>query len=440
MRSFCPTIRGAEALLVEELTSMGATDVKKSGGVALPPLRVAYHACLWSRLASRILQNRWPFPAATPEALYGGIRHIHWPEHIPHKGTFAIDFTTVRSAITHPHFGALKTKDAIADQFTSIKGSRPDVAILRPDVRVHVHVFEDQATAYIDLSGESLHRRGYRSDRGAMAPLKEALADTILVLSGWQKMLDGDPRDAPSDVDQSTTTQPASLTAKDAGTLAFLDPLCGSGTLPIEAALIALKVPPGFKRTYFGFTGWLGHDAILWDEIRKAAGLSTQSPVTTHQPRTKPSMTADAETSLLNRLKNAGNLLPDGRRLLIRGSDSDPEAVKTANENARLAGVQEIVKFECKPLERVTPPSMATRGSFVCNPPYGKRLSPDEGANLHELYPEIGDILKSRFKGWDAAVFSGNREVAKHIGLKPSAKIPLFNGAIECRLFRFQVY
>jgi len=370
--------RGAADLLTAELSTFGALELRERpyGATCSGPLEVAYRACLWSRVASRVLMTLHVADAPTPEALYAAARAIDWSQHIGPTSTIAVDFDSTRSAVTHTRFGALKVKDAIVDQLRDLRGDRPNVDTLRPDVRISVKVVADRATIAIDLSGDSLHRRDWRG-AGVAAPLKENLAATLLLRAGW-----------------------ADIAAAGGS---FVDPMCGSGTLPIEAALIATDTAPGLTRKYFGFSGWAQHDAPLWNRLlEEARARSTLASFQT------------------------------GR---IFGSDIDARAVQAAQEGARLAGVDRIVKFAQMPLVRVTRPEGL--GLMVVNPPYGERLGDEEG--LRDLYRELGLVLRERFDGWQAAVFTGNPGLGREIGLDAKRRHHLYNGPIEAHLLRFDV-
>jgi len=381
---FATTAKGMEELLAAELRGFGAAAVAvgRAGVSFRGPLETAYQACLWSRVANRVLLPLASFPAPTPEALYRGIRTIRWSEHLAPGRTLAVDFATSRSAITHSHFGALKTKDAIVDQLRDQTGTRPSVSVERPDVRVNVYLHDDRATVSIDLSGESQHRRGYRERRG-VAPLKENLAAAVLLLAGWPKL------------------------ARAGAPL--IDPMCGSGTLPIEAALMAADVAPGRARPYFGFLGWRGHQAALWGRlVREAEEREIRDP----------------------------------RRLPpIRGYDADAAAVRAALANVERAGLRGKVHIEKRALADCEPITARVegeiRGLLVTNPPYGERLGNSEG--LAELYAGLGDILRRKFMGWTGYVLTGNPNLAKRIGLRAARRHVLFNGAIECRLLAFPI-
>src|ERR1700761_6161944 len=238
--------RGLADLLARELVTFGAQNVKeRSTGVAFTgSLRAAYRACLESRIANRVFLELGHFEVSDAEGFYKAVRSIDWPAHLAPGATLACDFSGRHPFITHTHFGALKLKDAIVDSIRDSTGSRPDVALERPSVRVHAHANGNAITVSLDLSGESLHRRGYRGEAGE-APLKENVAAGILMRSGWGEMA--------------------------AAGAQFLDPMCGSGTLVIEAAIIAAGIAPGLMREYYGFLGWRGHDAQVWQEVLEAA-------------------------------------------------------------------------------------------------------------------------------------------------------------------------
>ncbi len=375
---FAATPKGMEALLARELRALGAVRVRpgRAGVYFEGDLATAYRTCLWSRLASRVL---WPlvrFAAPTPEALYEGVRAIHWDEHLAPAGTLAVRFEAVDSAITHSQFGALKVKDAIVDQLRERYGERPSIDRERPDVRVHVYLHRDQASLGIDLSGAALHRRGYREESGP-APLKENLAAALLVCSGWPRLAESG---AP-----------------------FADPLCGSGTLPIEAALMAFDIAPGLLRPYFGFLRWRGHDPIVWAELLEEA-----------------------------RARRAEGM----RDNAIVGSDSDPMAVQRARGHVASAGLAEKIRIErCALGDRE--PQAGRTGLVVANPPYGERLGRDP--DLPRLYATLGDALKRAFPGWRAAVFTANAGLAHRLRAVPEHTHVLYNGALCCRLYCFDV-
>ncbi|MCB1878812.1 MAG: bifunctional 23S rRNA (guanine(2069)-N(7))-methyltransferase RlmK/23S rRNA (guanine(2445)-N(2))-methyltransferase RlmL [Gammaproteobacteria bacterium] len=364
-----------EQLLAEELRNLGAVDVAESrvGASFNGTLETAYKTCLWSRTANRILLPLASFAAETPAALYEGVQCVSWSDHFGVTQSFAVECNSSRSQISHSHFAALKVKDAIADQFRERQGARPSVQVEQPDILINLYLLRDQATLSLDLSGESLHRRGYR-EQGLGAPLKENLAAAMLLRAGWPEM------------------------AARGG--ALLDPMCGSGTLPIEAVLMAADIAPGLLRRHWGFLHWKQHDEALWNRllaeahVRREKGLA-QLPV-------------------------------------IVGCDQSAPAVRSAQTNAARAGLQGRVRFEQRELSQAAPVSAAVNGLVVANPPYGERLGRD--SDLPRLYRLLGDTLKQRFTGWQAAILTGTPELGKRLGLRARKIYSLFNGAIECKL------
>jgi 23S rRNA (guanine2445-N2)-methyltransferase / 23S rRNA (guanine2069-N7)-methyltransferase len=378
-RFFATAAFGTADLLGSELQALGAGAIAvTAGGVSFEGgLEAAYRACLWSRVAMRVLLPLARFSAADADALYAGVAAIDWQRHFGVDDTFVVDFTSTRSALTHTQFGAQRTKDAIVDGFRAAVGRRPSVDALAPTLRINVHVERDVATVSIDLAGDSLHRRGYRERQGP-APLRETLAAAVLLRAGWP-------------------------TIAAAGG-AFVDPMCGSGTLPIEAALIAGDVAPGLLRTRFGFEGWRGHDAGLWQRLRAEADL-----------------------------RRARGLLVSGR---IFGFDRDPLAVKAARLHASNAGLGDLVR--CTPCELAQlPDAPAPTGLLATNPPYGERLG--EEAALESTYAELGRRLRDGYRGWEAAVLTGNPPLGRKLGIAARRTHRMMNGAIECRLLRMTV-
>jgi 23S rRNA (guanine2445-N2)-methyltransferase / 23S rRNA (guanine2069-N7)-methyltransferase len=375
---------GTADLAAEELAGCGATEISvQRGGVACAAsLETAYRACLWSRVANRVLLRVAEFSAATPEALYDGVRGVAWHEHLDAAGTLAVDCTSGRSAITHTQFAALKVKDAVVDQFRERVGSRPSVDVAAPDVRINLHLDRNVATLALDLSGDSLHRRGYRGAQGA-APLKENLAAAVLLRAGWPKLVG----------------------AAD-GPLGFVDPMCGSGGLAIEAALIAADAAPGLLRNYFGFLGWRGHDEPLWQRLLEEA--------------------AERRRAALARL--------DG--IALRAYDRESAAVRSTLENAARAGFAKHLHAERRELADL-PVAPAPRGLVAVNPPYGERLGDAE--KLEPLYALLGQKLREHFVGWQAAVLTGNPPLGRSLKIKAKRTHVLWNGPIECRLLRFDI-
>ncbi len=385
LRYFATCPKGLELLLSEELEALGAVDTKTTvAGVYFNGgLEIAYKACLWSRLANRILLPLASFSSETAEELYDGVLQIQWLDHMRAEGSLLVRFTGTNRMIVNTHFGALKVKDAIVDQIRDATGLRPSISKEAPDLRINLHLARGEAHLSLDLSGDSLHRRGYRSQGGA-APLKENLAAALLIRSGWPE-----------------------LAAKQ---WPMIDPMCGSGTLPIEAALMAAGIAPGLLRQSFGFERWLKHDAGLWQSLLNEA----------QQQR----LEAQASTDL-----------PE-----IHGYDASPNAVTIAKGNAVLAGVDRWVRIshrELAELKPLTHKKNLDQGLLLTNPPYGERLS--EVPVVRYLYQNLGDALKQHFVGWRAAVFTGNPDLGKAVGIHSSKQYRLFNGAIPSQLLLFDV-
>ncbi len=369
---------GASSVLSDELKEFGALDVKeRSHDVKFQgTLETGYRTCLWSRTATRVLLSLGSVEAGSTGALFEGLKRFDWREHLAPGATLACDCTGGNAAIRHTIYGSQLLKDAVCDSLRESTGERPDVRPERPDVLLHLHVEGPTALVSVDFSGESLHRRGYRSE-GGRAPLKENVAAAVLLRAGWRGM------------------------AAEGG--ALVDPMCGSGTFLIEAALIASDAAPALDREYFGFLGWRGHDAELWSRLREEATKRR----TAHAPR----------------------------RCIV-GSDIDADAVRMAIDNAAQAGVAEWVHIEKRALESVTAPR-GPAGLVVANPPYGERIGAD--SELPALYAELGRVLRERFGGWQAAILTGDPPLARHLGIYAKRTHRVFNGAIECRLLRFDL-
>jgi 23S rRNA (guanine2445-N2)-methyltransferase len=370
-RFFAPCPRGLEAPLAAELQALGAADVARTdGGVGFAgELSFAYRANLESRLASRILWRVGGGAYRNEHDLYALARAIDWHRHFEPKRTLRVDVAATRSPLRSLEFATLRTKDAVCDRLRDERGARPSIDKRAPDVRVHVHLTERTATIYLDTSGEPLFKRGYRRDADD-APLRENLAAGLLALAGW------------------SPAEP------------LLDPMCGSGTIPTEAALITSDRAPGLGRT-FGFQKLAWFDGPAWQRIRQAA-----------RDRIRPA-----------------------RETPIVASDIAEGALAKTRANLRAAQVDAFVRVErADVLTRSAP---APVGMLLANPPYGVRLA--EADDLARFYPRLGDALKRNFAGWTAWLFTGDVRLAKLIGLKPERRTPLWNGALECRLFAFRL-
>ena len=382
LRFFATAALGLETLLATELKNLGAEKIKAGkGGVFFSgTLETAYRVCLWSRLASRVLLPLRTFPALNPEDLYTGVREIDWNNHLEKNGTLAVDCNISRSRIKHSHFAALKAKDAIVDQFRDNFGVRPSVALEKPDIRINLHLERNRLTVSLDLSGESLHRRSYREE-GGPAPLKENLAAAILIFSDWPKF------------------------AARGGML--LDPMCGSGTLLVEGALMACDVAPGLRRDYFGFLGWKEHQPEVWNKLLQEAASRRDKGL-----KKKP---------------------------LIFGFDHSFEAINGARTNAGQAGVENCIRFEQADLENLCPPASTNNNNslIVTNPPYGRRLGQD--TDLKNLYHLLGSRIRQYFDGWQAAILTASPELERKLELHAEEERRLFNGPLECRLYHYRV-
>ena len=370
---FATVAKGLESLAAQELLDLGAKSVEPGfcGVVFEGDRNLLYRVNLWARLPFRILMRLDDFPCQDSQDLYRGIQRLPWQAYLTPDYTLAVDATGKTQQLNHSHFTALQVKNAIVDQQRQQYGERSHIDTQTPDVRINVHLNCDRCIVSLDSSGSSLHRRGYRPAVGA-APLKESLAAALIHLSGWQP------------------------------DLAFVDPLCGSGTLPLEACLQGLNIAPGLFRQQFGFETWPDFDAHLWQT------LQTQ-----------------AEEKQLTQLP-----------MPIWGSDRDPEVIEQARLNAYKSGVEDFIWFESIELHDIEPPT--DNGILICNPPYGERLG--NAQELGSFYRLLGQVLKQRFKGWTVFVLSGNKALSQSIGLKSSQRTPVNNGSIPCQLMKYELY
>ena len=371
----CP--KGIEGLLLDELRGLGAESARETvaGVYAQGDLELGYRICLWSRLANRVLLVLDRFPASDAQGLYDGVARIDWAEHLAADGSLAVDFTGQLAGVDNTHFGALRVKDAIVDRLRTADGTRPSVDKVSPHLRVNVHCRNGEVQLALDLSGNSLHQRGYRLQQGA-APLKENLAAAVLIRANW----------------------PA-LAAEGA---ALADPMCGSGTFLVEAGLMAADIAPNLHRQHWGFSHWLQHVPALWQRLHAEA-----------QQRA-----------------TAGLARPP---LWIRGYEADPRLLQPLRNNIQRAGLSEWIKVYQGELATFAPnPDRGQAGLIVCNPPYGERLG--DAASLVYLYQKLGDVLRHECTGWQAAIFTGNPELGRRMGIRSHKQYSLFNGALPCKL------
>jgi len=365
----CP--RGLESLLADELRGLGAQNTASvPGGVAFEgDMRTCLRANLESRLATRVLMRLARAPCRSEQDVYDAALALRWPDWFSEKQSIRVDVNAIRSPLKSLEFATLRIKDAVCDRFRADRGRRPDVDTRSPEVRIYGFLDRASVTLYLDTSGEPLHKRGYRKDAGE-APLKENLAAGILRLTGWD------------------------------GSEPLLDPMCGSGTLVIEAAMMALAIPSGHARG-FGFERLAGFDPRRWREVREAALARAQAP----------------------------------RKLALFARDRYGEELKKARRNLEAAGLAPCV--ELKQADVLDTGAPAGAGVLAANPPYGARLGEDQA--LAEFYPKLGDTLKKFYAGWRCYFFSGDARLPKLIRLAASKRIPLFNGPLECRLYEYRI-
>jgi putative N6-adenine-specific DNA methylase len=372
---FAPCPRGLEGPLADELAQLGALHIGPTdGGVAFQgPFTLGYRVCLWSRVASRVLWQLAEEEYRHEEEVYRLARNIDWPHLFSARETIRVQVDAIRSPLTSLEFVTLRVKDAIVDSFRAAMASRPSVNTSMPDMRIHVFLTAYKATVYIDLAGEALFKRGYRRE-GLMAPLRENLAAGMLALKAWR------------------------------GQMPLFDPMCGSGTILTEAAMIAMNLAPGGQRA-FAFEKMRNFEGTAFEAMRQEAAAAARP-------------------------------LPVG---LLFGNDVNPDAVDVTRRHlqniAGEAGAAAVV-LTCERLEMLSAP--AASGLLLTNPPYGERLN--ELADLKAWYPALGTWLKKAMAGWKACFITADRALPGGIGLKPAKKTPLFNGALDCRLFEFELY
>ena len=370
---FATVARGLEDIAATELENLGAKEVATSfTGVSFQgDKELLYKVNLWGRIIFRVLVPIDKVKSFNAEQLYRSVQQIDWTEYLTPDMTLAVNCTGKNKQLNHTHFTALQIKKAIVDRQQKDYGRRSDIDPKTPDLLVNAHIDNNRCTISLDSSGTSLHRRGYRPAVG-IAPLKETLAAALIALSQWTPET------------------------------AFYDPLCGSGTLPIEATLKALNIAPGLYRDRFGFQSWLDYDETLWDKIVTEANNQQQFDL----------------------------------NIPVIGSDRNLEVLNQARENAYNCKVTDYIEFIHQEFSQITAP--ADKGIVICNPPYGERLG--NVTELEELYKMLGDIFKQRFTGWTAYILTGSKHLSKKVGLRTAKRIPVYNGSLPCTFLKYELY
>jgi putative N6-adenine-specific DNA methylase len=371
-RMVAQTMFGLEDILAQELQALGAQNIEKHNRAIgfSGDLGLMYKANLCLHTALRVLVPIHSFKLQSERDLYNEIKKMDWEQYMGVDDTLAINCSLNSQLFTHSQYLEQKTKDAIVDQFRDKFGRRPSVELDNPTLRINIYISQDTCTVSLDSSGESLHKRGYR-DKTNLAPINEVLAAGMILLTDWDK------------------------------TSNFIDPMCGSGTILIEAALLANRIPPGSYKKSFGFENWKNFDQELWSEVYEEAmdGI------------------IDSPT-------------------LIYGGEISKNVIRKAIVNINEANLKNKIRVETCPFAEL--PAPEGKGILVINPPYGERMDKDEDINA--LYKSIGDTLKQKWAGYEAWVITSNLEAAKHIRLNPKPKIKLFNGPLECRFMRYELY
>jgi len=364
------TLYGLEEILAKELIDLGANDVQIGRRMVsfTGDKELLYKANYCCRTALRILKPITVFKAKNPDEVYEKIKEIDWLKYIPEKRTFAIDSVVNSEAFTHSKFVSYRVKDAIVDYFTEKDMPRPSVRLVNPDIQLHLHISHTDCTIALDSSGESLHKRGYRIEETA-APLNEVLAAGMIMMTGWD------------------------------GNSNFIDPMCGSGTLLIEAGLIALNIAPGVFRDKYAFERWEDFDPDLFEQISS-----------------DDSQERDFDFK-------------------IYGSDVSPNAINAAAKNVKNAGLSKYIELKVQAMQAIK--EVPENGIIITNPPYGERLRPND---IMELYEMIGERLKHVFIGYDAWLITSNEGGMIKIGLKPKQKIKLINGSLECEYRHYEIF
>ncbi len=366
------TFSGLENVLAKELRGIGAENIQPSRrSVSFSGTKeMMYRANMQLRTALSILKPIYTFQARSEIEFYKAVRSVRWKDYIDVNQTFAVESVVFSEYFSHSQYISLKTKDAIVDYFRGETGKRPSVDPKNPHLKVTVHISENNCTLSLNSSGQPLFKRGYRLD-SHVAPLNETLAAGMVLLSGWK------------------------------GDCQLIDPMCGSGTILTEAAMIAQKIPPGAFRKDFGFRFWRDFDSQLWRKIK-----------------------TEANNQIINL---------DERMIL--GADISPDAITISNNNIENAGLEDNIRLKISAFEDLSPPE--EKGIIIMNPPYDERIKQDD---IMDLYSKIGSELKHKYEGFSAWILSSNSEAINQIGLKSSEKIPLFNGPLECKYLRYDLF
>ncbi len=372
MKLIAKTFHGLENILAQELENIGANNIKKVNRAVEfeGDKEILYKANLNLRTAIRVLHPILKFNAGSVDELYNNVKKFDWSSIMSLESTFAIDPVVFSTIFTHSKFASLKMKDAIVDQFREKTGKRPSVDINKPNIRLVIHISQNKVTISLDSSGDSLHKRGYRTGMYD-APLNEILAAGMVMLSGWDKKTP------------------------------LIDPMCGSGTILMEAVMYAKNYPPGLNKDYFGFFGWKDFDAELWEKTKEEAKKNITNP-----------------------------------RLRILGSDIAVKGIDLARESALKFHFNRDISLKISSIERLE--AEYPKGLIIVNPPYGERLMKDK--NINDFYRMIGNKFKKTFSGYDAWVITSDKKALKSIDIKPAEKLTLYNGGLQCGFWKFELF
>jgi 23S rRNA (guanine2445-N2)-methyltransferase / 23S rRNA (guanine2069-N7)-methyltransferase len=383
---FATCASSLEYLLVDELSLLGAENVKEGLSVVNfdADWPVVYKILMWSRVASRVMYPIANFEARDEQQLYDNASIIDWSQHIKKQGSFLVNSQSFRSELSHTKFVSQRIKDAIVDHFIDLDEVRPDVEFDKPDVAIHCKIRHNKVTLSIDLAGFGLHHRGYREDGGA-APIKENLAAALLIRAGWL-----------SRCQESSESEALSL----------CDPMCGSGTFLIEAAMMANGIAPGYFRSYLGIFGWLQFNQSLWQQVVDDACERAESEKIAF-------------------------------KLEVVGSDINPKAVRAAQANIARAGLEKVIKVRIAGLDQVEQIDIASSGLVIVNPPYSERLG--EFEQVKGIYTQLGELLKNKFVGWNASILSPNKEFGHALGIRANKIYKFNNGSIACELLNLKI-